>query len=54
VVGVQSALAARGYYRGAIDGIFGPRTRDAIISYQTDRGFAPTGRIDGTLLRDLR
>ena len=40
VVQLQRRLRADGYYRGAIDGIMGPRTRSALRAYQRDRGTA--------------
>ena len=52
-VDVQRALKRRGYYSGAIDGDIGPGSRNAIRSYQADRGLAVTGRIDSALLRSL-
>ncbi|HTG21206.1 MAG TPA: peptidoglycan-binding protein [Reyranella sp.] len=33
----QQALTKRGYTLGAIDGLFGPLTRTAVLKYQTDR-----------------
>ncbi len=51
--GVQSALAHRGYYRGAIDGIIGPMSLHAIRQFQASRGLAPTGVVDYPLLRAL-
>jgi hypothetical protein len=51
---VQSALARKGFYHGAIDGIIGPQSRDAIRSYQAARGLPVTGQIDRSLLRSLR
>ena len=38
VVRLQQQLARAGYYRGAIDGIMGSRTRYALRAYQHDRG----------------
>ena len=32
---VQSALAREGYYRGAIDGSFGPRTKASVKAFQS-------------------
>ena len=52
-VDVQRALKRRGYYYGAIDGDIGPASRNAIRSYQSDRGLSVTGRIDSRLLRSL-
>ena len=43
---VQSALANLGYYTKKIDGIGGKGTRRAISSFQSDRGFAATGRLN--------
>lgn len=51
---VQTALAERGYYRGAVDGVLGPMTWEAICHYQHSRGFHQTGAIDNALLRSLR
>jgi len=51
---VQSELAQKGYYRGQIDGDFGPRTRAAIRSYQVDRGLNVTGSINDSLIRSLK
>jgi len=52
-VRVQRELAREGYYRGAIDGIFGPSTRGAIAAYQRDNGLRVTGTINGHLLDAL-
>ncbi len=35
---IQQALAMQGYYRGGIDGAFGPGTYNAILAYANDRG----------------
>ena len=51
---VQSALAKRGYYRGMIDGVIGPRSRRAIRGFQNDQGLPVTGSIDGKLIKTLR
>jgi hypothetical protein len=51
---VQSALARRGYYRGAIDGVLGPETHNAIRSFQAQNGLAVTGQIDSSLIRSLQ
>ena len=42
---VQTALAALGYYDGAIDGVYGPDTRAAMRRYQHELGQAMTGRL---------
>ncbi len=47
---VQSELRRRGYYTGAVDGIFGPASQSALERYQADLGRTPDGQIDqGTL-----
>lgn len=51
---VQRELARRRYYRGRIDGDFGPRTSSAIRKYQIHRRLPVTGQIDRPLLRSLR
>lgn len=40
---IQRALRTAGYYRGSIDGIFGPRTRRAIKLFQRDHNL----KVDG-------
>jgi peptidoglycan hydrolase-like protein with peptidoglycan-binding domain len=42
---VQQALVAQGFAI-EVDGVFGPGTRQALISFQQRHGFAATGRID--------
>ncbi|MGF1610999.1 MAG: peptidoglycan-binding protein [Kiloniellales bacterium] len=51
---IQTELQFRGYYQGALDGVIGPRTREAIILFQTDAGLPATGRVGSGLLSDLR
>ena len=53
VIQVQSRLARAGYYRGAIDGAMGPRTRYAIQAYERDHGLRVDGAISGSLLRNM-
>lgn len=50
---VQLELRRRGFYGGQVDGIFGPRTRDALAAYQSRRGLLVTGAIDRETLRAL-
>lgn len=50
VTRVQRQLAARGYYRGQIDGIDGQRTRAAVQAYEKSHGLIADGRIDPALL----
>lgn len=49
----QRLLQYLGYDPGPVDGRVGPRTRNAVIAFQTDRGVAPTGVIDDVLLAQL-
>jgi peptidoglycan hydrolase-like protein with peptidoglycan-binding domain len=42
---VQETLRRLGYYKGPIDAIFGPLTREAIRSFQRNIGAVPTGRL---------
>ena len=42
---VQSALAMQGFDPGPPDGVFGPRTRGAIQSWQQASGYAATGEL---------
>lgn len=43
---IQTELAAFGLYEDAIDGLAGPRTRDAIHVYQRSMGLQATGEAD--------
>ena len=43
VTQIQKKLAAEGYYKAAVDGIYGSRTAAAVRSYQRDRGL----KVDG-------
>ena len=50
---VQEALAREGYYHGAIDGSFGPATRNALRRYQRNHGLGVTGEIDRPVIEAL-
>jgi peptidoglycan hydrolase-like protein with peptidoglycan-binding domain len=43
---VQQVLIDRGFFHGRVDGVFGPETREALISFQRKEGFEATGSID--------
>jgi Putative peptidoglycan binding domain len=45
VADVQDQLATAGYYRGKIDGVLGPETRHALLSYQSAKGLRMTGSL---------
>jgi len=51
---VQQELAARGYYTYKVDGIAGPITREAIRHFQRDAGLHIDGKLDPTLLVEMR
>jgi len=50
---VQSDLAREGYYRGVIDGVYGPQTRVAITRYQSKHGLQVTGSLTPATLESL-
>jgi peptidoglycan hydrolase-like protein with peptidoglycan-binding domain len=43
---VQARLRALGFYRGAVDGIWGPGTQVGLERFQQGRGLQPTGQIN--------
>lgn len=53
IIGAQSLLARRGYYRYAIDGVFGPGMEFALRAYQTRFDIEPSGRLDRKTLAAL-
>ena len=53
VTGVQRELNKRGYDAGPADGAFGPKTRSAIRTYQSDAGLPITGQVSAGLLARL-
>jgi membrane-bound lytic murein transglycosylase B len=50
---VQAMLLRRGYEIGTPDGVIGPKTRAAVIDFQTRAGLLPDGHVSGNLLRVL-
>ncbi len=50
---VQRQLAKKGYYKGSIDGQFGPASRDALSRFQREHHMKETGRIDEPTLDAL-
>jgi peptidoglycan hydrolase-like protein with peptidoglycan-binding domain len=50
---VQSELAKRRYYRGAIDGIVGDETQAALARYQEDHDLSVTGTLTAATLQSL-
>ena len=53
VAEVQTMLQRQGYYRGEIDGLVGPMTREALAAYQTAQRLPPTSALDQPTLDTL-
>ena len=53
IIDAQTLLARRGYYRSAIDGVYGPGMQFAVRAYQERRDLLPTGRHDMETLASL-
>jgi hypothetical protein len=53
IANVQAILQDEGYYKGEVDGLLGPLTREALIAYQTDNGLYATATIDEPTLASL-
>lgn len=53
IMRVQLALRMEGYYTGAIDGLMGPGTRNAIARYRADHYMPASTGIDSSLLNAL-
>ena len=49
----QEALKTEGLHSGAVDGVVGRRTREALRTYQTREGLPPTGVLDEPTFRRL-
>jgi hypothetical protein len=53
IADVQAELQQMGYYRGEVDGLLGPLTREALTAYQGDQGLTTTAVIDQPTLDSL-
>jgi hypothetical protein len=53
IADVQAVLQEMGYYRGEVDGLLGPLTREALTAYQADQGLTTTAVIDQPTLDSL-
>ncbi|CDF58592.1 SpoIID/LytB domain-containing protein [Thermobrachium celere] len=53
VVQIQSALTFLGYNIGTIDGIFGSKTYNGVVSFQKSVGLNATGTVDAATLKAL-
>lgn len=50
---VQARLKQDGLYHGRIDGLWGPKSREAAMDFQHHNGIAPTGKIDMPMLQAM-
>jgi hypothetical protein len=50
---IQTNLKNQGYYTGAVDGIYGPRTHAAVIDFQDDRGLSSNGMLTTSTVAQL-
>jgi hypothetical protein len=53
IADVQAVLQQMGYYKGEVDGLLGPLTREALTAYQADQGLTTTAVIDEPTLDSL-
>jgi hypothetical protein len=53
IADVQAVLQDMGYYKGEVDGLLGPLTREALTAYQADQGLTTTAAIDEPTLDSL-
>ena len=53
IADVQGVLQEMGYYKGEVDGLLGPLTREALTAYQADQGLTQTAAIDEPTLDAL-
>ena len=49
----QEALNDKGYNAGAVDGLWGPHTRSAVLDFQQAQGIAQSGELDQQTLSAL-
>jgi hypothetical protein len=53
IADVQGVLQQMGYYKGEVDGLLGPLTREALTAYQGEQGLTQTAAIDEPTLDAL-
>ena len=53
IADVQALLQEMGYYKGEVDGLLEPLTREALTAYQADQGLTTTAAIDQPTLDSL-
>ena len=51
---LQDRLNQLGYKVGAVDGVIGPRTTEALKKFQSDNSLSPTGTLDIQTIKKLR
>jgi peptidoglycan hydrolase-like protein with peptidoglycan-binding domain len=50
---VQEALKDKGFDPGPVDGIMGPKTQEALRSFQQSKNLKATGRVDAQTRKEL-
>jgi N-acetylmuramoyl-L-alanine amidase len=53
VVNLQYVLNRQGFYSGALDGIFGPKTKAAVVQFQRNHGLQGDGIVGAATLKAL-
>ena len=53
-IALQRRLALLGYDPQGVDGVLGPKSREAIAAWQKDFGFVETGYLDAPLLASIK
>jgi peptidoglycan hydrolase-like protein with peptidoglycan-binding domain len=51
---VQTALQQQGFYKGSIDGVWGPHTQRAVHGYQQSHNLTVNGELDSQTLTSLK
>ena len=51
---IQTKLKKLGYYNARVDGLYGPKTRQAILDFQKAYGFPPDGKARKKTLEQLK
>ncbi len=50
---IQNKLKEKGYYNGSTDGVFGAKTKNAVIKFQKDKGLTQDGIVGSKTLKAL-
>lgn len=53
VINLQYVLNRQGFYSGSLDGIFGPKTKAAVVQFQRHHGLQGDGIVGTTTLKAL-